>query len=441
MSALTEELEFRLRRREPELWPQAPIPSSSYLWMDAVARTDEELSHFASLANSLDGTTAYLIALGSSSVVAQTCIDQSTLSNSGNGRRVQVVPDVYPNRLAAIDTTDADFIIISPNPADQAAEAAFELLLSRQKQRDRYLVLADESSQIFARAKEFGIRRLISTSGVVREPWRALEYEGIVAPAILGSNLHDIFEGARSRLLDDNPTPRVDEIIERGSAQLDLPIAQRALEPWFSTLLATSGIDPHTRERECTPQRNTTADSETFTLKDYGAAVASSQLTVALLAAARSYNPFDPSFVFECDAQFRATLERESPKVKGVYGVEDLLDQITQLDDPESMVRLIDFSGSTSNSLVPHDQELECTRQLPPGITPLHGPSALHNFGQLWLESSDPLQFMVLLGGPQTERITLRNHPFTFWDLSLASAQLFIDFVMSTAHSVVTFQL
>ncbi len=443
MSARSEELEYRLRRGENGLWPQTSDAITPLVWAEVISTTDEQLQELESLANSLDGSTAHVVALGPTAWLSKAFSDLNL--DESNGRAVKVVPDTHPDRLAAIDTTDSDFIIVSPSSVDQGSEAVFDWLLSRVNSRSRYLVIADPDSSIYQRAKEIGIRRLIPTQGKIREPWRALGSEGLITPALLGYSLHSVLEGARFGLVDRDLAPKVDELAESLSYVYDLEIASAGLRRWCDTLLATALIDPHLHKISPTPgpaaQFPLPHSSSKKTLELLGSSISRTQLTVALVAAVRSINPFDPTYELSYDAELRKRLQQSREQPVPRLSVEELIERLSRSEPSERHVRFVEFTANSFTDALASQSNPDTYHELPLLGPSIHGPSALRSFGELWAESTTRLHFVLALHDAPMESIQLRSQSFSFQELYRTSIQLFAESFRPTDHMVYAAQM
>ena len=182
----------RLRARDTTLWPDGNVAADRLGWLESPADYAGRAPELRAFAEAIDQSKIVLIGMGGSS------LGPEVLRAFASSDRLVVLDTTDPRTIASVELDDAFFLVSSKSGGTLEVKALLAHAWDRVPDGSRYAAITDPGTELAGLARERGFRRLFENRADIGGRYSVLSSFGLVPAAILGYDVAELCERARS---------------------------------------------------------------------------------------------------------------------------------------------------------------------------------------------------------------------------------------------------
>ena len=184
------ELKDRLLKRDTTLWPEGNVSGNRLGWIDVAERMRDFATSIHKWASAISYRKIVLIGMGGSS------LGPEVLRSAIESERLVVLDTTDPATVAAVDPSDAFFLVSSKSGGTLEVQSLLAHFWSKVPDGSRYAAITDPGTELEAIAKERDFNRIFTNPADIGGRYSVLSYFGLVPAALVGYDVNELCEQA-----------------------------------------------------------------------------------------------------------------------------------------------------------------------------------------------------------------------------------------------------
>ena len=180
----------RLRSGDITLWPDGNVAATRLGWVDAPARMRAEAADLSAWAAGIDASKVVLLGMGGSS------LGPEVLRAAAGTDRLVVLDTTDPETIAAVDPSDAFFLVSSKSGTTLEVLSLLDHFWDRVPDGRRYAAITDPGTPLADMAADSGFSRVFVNPPDIGGRYSVLSYFGLVPAALCGIDVAGLCDAA-----------------------------------------------------------------------------------------------------------------------------------------------------------------------------------------------------------------------------------------------------